>query len=265
VTNRLGKRIQQAFSPGDEVRTKTGRRFVIEEIGGERIRFRLLASNRKMSLKQSRLKHVIENFEEIRNSENIEHAVREVLERFGDSDSTNEPYLYGLAQRFLEPPDPPASSPVKPQMPQREPLEKARRKALEEGVFDPKNEEDARERTEALIVRRQGQPEFRKKLLEAYNNRCAISGCDCPDALEAAHIQPYKGTHTNHIKNGILLRSDIHTLFDLGKICICPGYKVSICDELQSTVYKEFHDKLLVLPREKRDWPARRRARESSD
>lgn len=140
-------------------------------------------------------------------------------------------------------------------IPQPVTLEKERKKALEERAFDPHNDEDARNRAAALIVRRQGQPEFRKKLLKAYHNRCAISRCDCPDALEAAHIRPYKGAHTNHIKNGILLRGDIHTLVDLGKIRIGSDYKVRICDELQSTVYKEFHDRHLVLPRESKDWP----------
>jgi HNH endonuclease len=139
--------------------------------------------------------------------------------------------------------------------PRRVTLDKARQRALEEGAFDPQDDEDARDRTEALIVRRQGQPAFRKILLKAYNNRCAISRCDCPDALEAAHIRPYKGKYTNHIKNGILLRCDLHTLVDLGKIRIYPNYRVGICDDLKSTVYKKFHDKRLVLPKEKKDWP----------
>lgn len=139
--------------------------------------------------------------------------------------------------------------------PQPLPLLKARKKAFEEGAFDPQDDDDARERAATLIVKRQGQPAFRKKLLKAYNNRCAISRCDCPDALEAAHIRPYKGKHTNHIKNGILLRSDIHTLVDLGKIRIDSDYKVDICDDLKSTVYGKFHNSRLALPREKKDWP----------
>jgi hypothetical protein len=102
VTNGASNRVQQVFSPGEQVLTKTGKRFEIEEIGAERIRFRLLASGRRMSLKQSRLARVIENFKEIRNSDNLERAVNDVLRKFGESDSTNEPYLYGLAQEFLK-------------------------------------------------------------------------------------------------------------------------------------------------------------------
>jgi hypothetical protein len=102
VTNGASKRVQQVFSPGEQVLTKTGKPFIIEEIGEERIRFRLLSSDSRMSLKQSRLARVIDNFEEIRNSDNFERAVNDVLKRFGDSDSANEPYLYGLAQEFLK-------------------------------------------------------------------------------------------------------------------------------------------------------------------
>lgn len=103
MTNGASKRVQQIFSPGEKVLTKTGKPFVIEEIGAERIRFRLLASDRRMSLKQSRLALVIDNFEQIRNSDNLARAVRDVLKKSGDAaDSTNEPYLYGLAQEFLK-------------------------------------------------------------------------------------------------------------------------------------------------------------------
>ena len=50
-----------------------------------------------------------------------------------------------------------------------------------------------------------------------YEGKCAVTGCDVPDVLQAAHIFPYMGPETNHPSNG-LLRADIHTLFDLGLI-----------------------------------------------
>lgn len=78
--------------------------------------------------------------------------------------------------------------------------------------FDPKSVEDGREKIAVSIVKRRGQPEFRRKLLTVYQGRCAISGTDAVEALEAAHIVPYKGAATNHPTNGLLLRADLHTL-----------------------------------------------------
>src|SRR4051812_2738126 len=67
---------------------------------------------------------------------------------------------------------------------------------------------------------RRGQRAFRNALLDAYGNRCAVTGCDVRDLLEAAHIVPYQGPDTNHAQNGLLLRSDLHTLFDCGLIAV---------------------------------------------
>ena len=50
-----------------------------------------------------------------------------------------------------------------------------------------------------------------------------VSGCGIVDLLEAAHIAPYRGPEYNHLENGLLLRADIHTLFDLNLLRIEPG------------------------------------------
>lgn len=68
--------------------------------------------------------------------------------------------------------------------------EREERTARETGAFDPSGIIDARERVVAQIVRRRGQPEFRRALLHAYGRRCAISGCDATEALEASHLSP---------------------------------------------------------------------------
>lgn len=91
-----------------------------------------------------------------------------------------------------------------------------------QGVFNPGDISDARERTLASIVRRRGQPRFRKQLLKAYQGRCAVTGCTLEPILEAAHIHPYLGDETNVVSNGLLLRTDVHTLFDLGLLWIEP-------------------------------------------
>jgi len=103
-----------------------------------------------------------------------------------------------------------------------EELAAAQKRVEAEGYFTPKNSEDARKRTTASIIRRQGQPQFRQALLQAYGGKCAITRCDVEQTLEAAHIMPYFGSQTNHISNGLLLRADIHKLFDLYLITIDP-------------------------------------------
>ena len=80
--------------------------------------------------------------------------------------------------------------------------------------------EDTREKQIAEVIRRKGQAKFWAALISAYKGRCVVTGCDALDALEAAHIVPYKGQHTNHPQNGLLLRADLHSLFDLGLLAI---------------------------------------------
>ena len=104
--------------------------------------------------------------------------------------------------------------------------------------FNPKDVEDGRKRTFAAILRRQGQADFRAALLQAYDSKCAVTGCSDVWVLEAAHITPYLGPQTNDVTNGILLRADIHTLFDLGLLGNDPGTgTVQISSKLQDAAY----------------------------
>ncbi len=117
--------------------------------------------------------------------------------------------------------------------------------------FNPENLADARERIIRSIVQRQGQSKFRSELLKAYGGQCAITDCDAEAALEAAHIFPYRGNDTNHVKNGLLLRADIHTLFDLYLISIDPDTsKVVVSYSLLDTCYKELNGKPLKFPKD---------------
>ncbi len=92
-------------------------------------------------------------------------------------------------------------------------LEEARCDAIDAGMFDPS--EDARRRILATIVQREGQPAFRRELLAAYDGVCAISGCTVEALLDAAHIVPYRDAQINLVGNGLLLRTDLHKMFDL--------------------------------------------------
>jgi predicted restriction endonuclease len=67
--------------------------------------------------------------------------------------------------------------------------------------------------------------------------------------LEAAHIMSYNGPKTNHPANGLLLRADLHVLFDLGLIAVDPStHTVVLAPALRSTIYAEFEMKKLKLP-----------------
>ncbi len=121
----------------------------------------------------------------------------------------------------------------------------------ETGAFDPMGIADARERVLASIVRRRGQPAFRQGLLGAYNGRCAVSDCDVDAVLDAAHILPYKGPETNHLGNGLLLRTDIHALFDLKLIAVdVATMTLLVSHELAGTCYDDFRGRPISAPRD---------------
>lgn len=109
--------------------------------------------------------------------------------------------------------------------------------------------EDARRQIMALIVRREGQPAFRRELLMEYGGACSISGCTVAALLEAAHIVPYRGEHTNLASNGLLLRADIHKLFDLHLLYIDPETRqVNLHHSLRDSEYSQFSGRTLRMP-----------------
>ncbi|MFJ7885104.1 HNH endonuclease [Pseudomonas sp. NPDC096917] len=128
-------------------------------------------------------------------------------------------------------------------------LEAAEAEAEQQNVFDPQTVKDARKRVVANIVRRRGQSVFRKKLLAAYDTRCAITGCNQAEVLEAAHIHPYKGQHTHVVSNGLLLRADLHTLFDLYLIAIEPNTQIiHLSPALSGSDYVQYQGLPLSTP-----------------
>ena len=113
----------------------------------------------------------------------------------------------------------------------------------DEQPFDPHDLEDARATVLRSIKARRGQAAFRRSLMAAYDERCAVTGCAIADILEAAHILPYRGGDTNHPSNGLLLRTDLHTLFDCGLISVDPngtdGPRLVVSTSLCETEYGE--------------------------
>jgi putative restriction endonuclease len=123
----------------------------------------------------------------------------------------------------------------------------------------PADDYDARRRTQRQITQRRGQPEFRSALIRAYGGRCAVTRCDAVEALEAAHIQPYRGPASNVVSNGLPLRSDIHTLYDLDLIAIDPDtLEVALSPRLSGTQYASLAGVRLLDPLRDSQRPNRR-------
>lgn len=115
--------------------------------------------------------------------------------------------------------------------------------------FDPANIVDGRERVLAAVLQRLGQQTFRRKLLSVYRAQCAVTRCKTKWVLEAAHITPYRGIKTNAVTNGLLLRADIHTLFDLALIAIEPiRLKIRVSKVLGGSQYARLDGSTPMLP-----------------
>ena len=108
-----------------------------------------------------------------------------------------------------------------------------------------------------MITDRKGQSNFKLLVSTAYNNKCCITGETIPELLEAAHIQPYINQTSNHVQNGILLRSDIHKLYDNNLIYIDESFIVHTSSMLQSNYYKQFHNKTISLPSDTIKYPSK--------
>lgn len=96
------------------------------------------------------------------------------------------------------------------------------------GVEAAGEEEQDRYGQPQLIRPRLGQGAFRVLVTDAYQRRCAMTGERTLPALEAAHIQRYSESGPHRVDNGLLLRSDLHHLFDLGYLTVANDYRIEV-------------------------------------
>ena len=95
---------------------------------------------------------------------------------------------------------------------------------------------------------RRGQASFRDIFLKLYQNKCAVTGEGPSVVLEAAHIWEHALSGINHSSNGLLLRADIHILFDEGLIKVNPeSLVVEVSPDLMGTQYEQLNGKLLLI------------------
>lgn len=111
---------------------------------------------------------------------------------------------------------------------------------------------DEQDRPYFAIRMRRGVAAFREKVLNRYGRKCMISGCSVPALLEACHVSRYQGPQDNHPANGMILRSDLHTLFDLDLIGLNPAdLSIAVHPDLMGTEYEKYSGTRLSLGGEK--------------
>ena len=104
-----------------------------------------------------------------------------------------------------------------------------------------------------LIRPRLGQGAFRVLVTDIYNRRCAITHERTLPALEAAHIRPYGDGGAHEAQNGLLLRRDIHSLFDAGYVTVTPDLRFEVSRRIKEEFdngrhYYELHGHKIDAP-----------------
>ncbi|HUG43240.1 MAG TPA: HNH endonuclease, partial [Acidobacteriota bacterium] len=113
---------------------------------------------------------------------------------------------------------------------------------------------------EQIIRPRLGQGTFRVAVLDAYSRACAVSQEHSLPVLEAAHIKPYAESGPHAVSNGLLLRADIHRLYDMGYVGVTPDYRFEVSRRLKDDFsngrsYYPLHGRRIQLPTDPSDRP----------
>ncbi len=111
-----------------------------------------------------------------------------------------------------------------------------------------------------LVPQRLGQQAFQAVVLNAYHRRCAITGEKIRPVLQAAHIRPISAGGTHRLDNGLLLRSDVHILYDRGYLAVDPKHRLRVSPRLREEFGdgKEFYRRAgtaIAVPDHLRDHP----------
>ncbi|TPE47173.1 HNH endonuclease [Amaricoccus solimangrovi] len=119
--------------------------------------------------------------------------------------------------------------------------------------FEGFEERQARFGAPTTVIPRLGQGAFRIKVAGTYQFSCAISETRVLPALDAAHIRPYREGGSHSITNGIMLRKDIHSVFDEGFATIDNDGRFVVSSQVKErfnngSEYRRLHGKAIWLP-----------------
>jgi putative restriction endonuclease len=112
----------------------------------------------------------------------------------------------------------------------------------------------------SLVAARRGQGAFRLMVMDAYSRRCAITGERTLPVLEAAHIRPFADHAKHEVRNGILMRSDVHRLYDRGLVTVEPDLTFRVSPSIErdyanGKVYYSLDGKKIAAPRDPEQLP----------
>lgn len=104
-----------------------------------------------------------------------------------------------------------------------------------------------------LVTPRLGQGAFRVLVTDSYGRRCAVTQERTLPALEAAHIRPYSYGGEHDARNGLLLRRDIHSLFDAGYVTVTPDLRFEVSRRIREEYengrhYYALHGQKIAVP-----------------
>lgn len=127
---------------------------------------------------------------------------------------------------------------------------------LPQPIMTLKDEDkNARYGAPIIVMPRLGQGSFRVVVTDAYQRRCAVTQERTLPALEAAHIKPFSDSGPHRVDNGLLLRSDIHKLFDTGYVTVTGDYRFEVSHRIKEEYengrdYYAMHGKNLFIPQD---------------
>jgi putative restriction endonuclease len=111
-----------------------------------------------------------------------------------------------------------------------------------------------------LVLPRLGQGTFRVAVTQAYRGACAVSGEHSLPVLDVAHIRGFAEGGPHDVRNGLLLRADIHRLFDRGYVTVTPKYRFEVSRRLREEfengrTYYALHGRTIDVPDRASDRP----------
>ena len=124
-------------------------------------------------------------------------------------------------------------------------------------------EEQQRYGREQVIKPRLGQGSFRICVTDAYKRSCAVTGERALPVLEAAHIKPFSKSGPHMVQNGLLLRSDLHRLFDKGYMTLTTKLDIEVSRRIKEEFdngeyYYTLHGKKMRQPAHLDDLPEKK-------